>query len=223
MALRFILENFFFQPAQTISYMAEWVVGTGSFGIVFQVWGKWLCCCVLHLASSNGLALMIMSWSLVSRPNAWRLVRLLPLRKSCKTSGTKIVSCNWCDPWIIPMWSLWSIVSSPPQTEMSYFLTWWWSLFQRLYIGYSSITAMWIRGCPLSMWSFIHIRWVGCLSFGSRSLCGHFGIYNLVFWCRYLEGWLTFIQFQEFVIEMWSHKIFWYLLQAFYSCFCSLL
>ena len=31
------VSNFFFGTMQTVSYMAERVVGTGSFGIVFQV------------------------------------------------------------------------------------------------------------------------------------------------------------------------------------------
>lgn len=64
---------FVFYALQTISYMAERVVGTGSFGIVFQVRQViFLDVTVLVPVYLSYTILMIFSL----RPNAWKLVRL---------------------------------------------------------------------------------------------------------------------------------------------------
>lgn len=57
------------------------------------------------------------------------------------------------------MWFPLSIVSSPQQVEMNFFSIWLWNMSLRLCTGCWGITAVWTRGCPSSMWNFIHIKY----------------------------------------------------------------
>lgn len=88
----------FLNWCQTISYMAKRVVGTGSFGVVFQVtvsdfyvlWSfhSWYCSWFGVVEPSDFFV-----WC---RPSAWRQVKLLPSRRCCRIRDTRIENSKLC-------------------------------------------------------------------------------------------------------------------------------
>jgi hypothetical protein len=85
------------EPKRTISYMAEGVVGIGSFGVVFQVRDSLLVILffpIWHFSLTLTHLFMVCGCVHGFRQNALRLAKLLPLRRFYRIKDTRIGSCR---------------------------------------------------------------------------------------------------------------------------------
>lgn len=147
---------------QTISYMAERVVGHGSFGVVFQVNEM---CLLFNLFNSSEDNCSLSSDIVYDcRLSAWKLVKLWLSKRFFKTRGTRTGSCKQCAFLTTQMLSLWSTVSFQPLKRMNYTLIWYSSMFLKQLIVWSNITTSWTKGCLWYMWNSILTRYACCPS-----------------------------------------------------------
>lgn len=101
---------------QIVSYIAEHVIGTGSFGVVFQVGFHALLQYSIHALLDSVLSIILTS---SCRQSAEKLGRLLRSKRFFRTSVTRTGSCKLCKCWIILMLFPLSILSFQQQTKKS--------------------------------------------------------------------------------------------------------
>lgn len=114
-----LCHHFSFSTSQNVSYIAEHVVGTGSFGTVFQVSHPFACfsyrlqmlCCYLSIYHTQ---------TSFFRLNVEKQERLLPSRRFSRTSVTRTESYRLCKCSTIQILSPSGIVSFQPLTKRSF-------------------------------------------------------------------------------------------------------
>jgi len=110
-----LCHHFSFSTSQNVSYIAEHVVGTGSFGTVFQVSHQFACfsyclqmLCCYHTQTS------------FFRLNVEKQERLLPSRRFSRTSVTRTESYRLCKCLTIQILSPSGIVSFQPLIKRNF-------------------------------------------------------------------------------------------------------